>query len=169
MTDFDPHAERAYCVHNVSETQECDDCGAFGFVAPSPDAPDPLDSFLREARDYRAAGRVAPSPTEERAVKRAPCAHGDPCRENRCVEYGRWVAPSPDAPGLRDAAQRLVDASANKAAVDGLYASGHVGWKEQMDADDAFLCALQDTRTALDGRERPHRHAALAREETPDA
>lgn len=56
---------------------------------------------------------------------------------------------------LRRAADRLQDAIAVRAAVgnDALF-----GWKARMDAEDALLCALQDTRTALDGRERPHRH-----------
>ena len=67
--------------------------------------------------------------------------------------------PSGERDGLRKAAQRLCDAYADKAAVDGLTQSGHItDWHESAKADDAFLCALQDTRTALDGRERPHRH-----------
>lgn len=67
------------------------------------------------------------------------------------------AAGLPDVSTLREAAQRLCDAIADHAAITGL----GLGWKAEMDADDARLCALQDTRTALDGRERPHRHVAL--------
>jgi hypothetical protein len=77
---------------------------------------------------------------------------------------------APDA-GLRAAAQRLCDAIADEAAVMGLARSGlPQGWRAEMDASDARLCALQDTRTALDGRERPHNHrAALAQPAEPEA
>jgi hypothetical protein len=64
-------------------------------------------------------------------------------------------------PGLREAAQRLVDAIADEAAVKGLARAGMPqGWKAEMDAESALLCALQDTRTALDGRDRSHQHVA---------
>lgn len=60
---------------------------------------------------------------------------------------------------LRETASRLEEAIGNEAAVKGLLASGHLsGWKVQMDAENETLCALQDTRTVLDGRERPHTH-----------
>ena len=60
---------------------------------------------------------------------------------------------------LREAAQRLCDAIADEAAVKGLDRDGFPqGWKALWDAETATLCALQDTRTALDGRKRPHQH-----------
>lgn len=68
---------------------------------------------------------------------------------------------------LSETAQRLVDAIGDEAAVQGLRRDGHPqGWKAEMDAADATLCALQDTRTALDGRDRPHTHV-LARAALP--
>ncbi len=66
---------------------------------------------------------------------------------------------------LREAADRLQDAIGTKAAVDGLKQDGLAGGKQVMAADDALLCALQDTRTALDGRERPHRHSPAGGDE----
>jgi hypothetical protein len=69
------------------------------------------------------------------------------------------IAPT-DVTEVMDAAQRLVDAIADREAVFGLARDGiSHGWKAEMDAEDAFLCALLDTRTALDGQERPHVHA----------
>jgi hypothetical protein len=60
-----------------------------------------------------------------------------------------------DEPTLRKAAQRLSDAIADKLAVDGLIASGHLSdWKAQMNADDEFYTALKALRTAVDGRPR---------------
>lgn len=59
-----------------------------------------------------------------------------------------------DIEELRAIAWRLCEAIGNKAAADGLYASGHVGWKEQMDADDEHLAALKALRTAVDGKPR---------------
>jgi len=62
---------------------------------------------------------------------------------------------------LREAAQRLCDAIADEAAVHGLRRHGFSqGWEAEMNVENATLCALQDTRTALDGRPRPHRHVA---------
>ena len=55
---------------------------------------------------------------------------------------------------LRAAGQRLSDAIADKAAVDGIAARGGAGWKEQMDADKEYIDALQALRTAIDGRPR---------------
>lgn len=62
--------------------------------------------------------------------------------------------PEQDIEILRTKAWRLCEAIADKAAADGLYASGHVGWKEQMDAEATFVAALKDLRTACDGRHR---------------
>lgn len=60
----------------------------------------------------------------------------------------------PDIEVLRTKAWRLCEAVAQKSATDGLYASGHVGWKEQMAAEDEFMAALKELRTACDGRPR---------------
>jgi hypothetical protein len=55
---------------------------------------------------------------------------------------------------LTVAGERLSEAIGQHAAVNGLYASRHVGWKDQMDAETEYLAALQALRTALDGRPR---------------
>lgn len=111
---------------------------------------DHLDSGLRAVRGRIAAmfgweKRSADSISRAAVLEMIDATTGEP--------------PDP----LREAAQRLCDAIADEAAVNGLARAGmSPGWKAEMDAADATLCALQDTRTALDGRERPHRHAALA-------
>lgn len=94
-------------------------------------------------------------------------ASDDPGRQediiNDWLKQDRAAAASRATEGLHQIAQRLVDAIATKAATDGLRRDGYSqGWKAEMDADDAELCALQDMRTALDGRDRPHRHVVAA-------
>ena len=74
--------------------------------------------------------------------------------DRQSAETALSAGPEQDIEKLRAAAWRLTEAIANKSAADGLAASGHIGWKEQMDADDEFMGALKALRTAVDGRPR---------------
>lgn len=64
--------------------------------------------------------------------------------------------PERDIEVLRAAAWRLCEAIADKSAIDGLTASGHItDWREAAKADDEYSFALRALRTACDGRPRP--------------
>lgn len=127
----------------------------------------PLTMTSDEAQDWLLAQHnAAPGPPD-------PARFGAAIRAIRAkaiADYKSWTEPGAGhGEGrpvtdevLREAAQRLCDAIAHEAAVKGLARDGFPqGWKAEMDAESATLCALQDTRTALDGRERPHQHAAV--------
>lgn len=123
---------------------------------------------LREARDdgFNAgwtARRETDESTSRCACGREDCQHATTASSGPDPETGASLfVPLPSEPDLREQnvdvlrtkAWRLCEAIAQKSAADGLAVSGHVGWKEQMDADDEFMAALKELRTACDGRPR---------------